>query len=166
VGVVSQAVDDGDVASYPLEEYERRCPAPALRPFIAWYAGYRQSGVQPGLHRGLPSPYLTFILTLDEPLIMAKHVNADQPPAQYETLIGGLHTRPALIKHEGSQSGIQLSLHPFGARALFGLPAGAIAGIDVDAVDVMGPIAAELQARVHEASTWAPGSRCCSPVVS
>jgi hypothetical protein len=145
LGVVVLAGDDGEVASQQLEEYERRRPVAVLRPFIAWYGGYRQAGVQPGVHRGLPSPYLTFIVTFDEPLTMAMHVNPDQSPGQYETLIGGLRSPPALIAHEGSQSGIQLSLHPFGARALFGLPAGELAGIDLHAVDVMGPIAAELQ---------------------
>jgi AraC-like DNA-binding protein len=34
-----------------------RVPAPPLRPFIAGYAGYRQAGVAPGLHRGLPSRF-------------------------------------------------------------------------------------------------------------
>jgi hypothetical protein len=41
------------------DESVRSLPAPALRPFIAYYSGYRQAGIEPGRHRGLPSPYLT-----------------------------------------------------------------------------------------------------------
>ena len=31
-------------------------PARPLRPFIAHYSGYRQAGIEPTEHRGLPSP--------------------------------------------------------------------------------------------------------------
>ncbi|MGW2544008.1 DUF6597 domain-containing transcriptional factor, partial [Kitasatospora sp. NPDC001574] len=107
-----------------VDEAVRARPATALRPYVAWYSGYRQRGLAPALHRGLPSPYLTFILTLDEPLTMAGHPDPAQPPGSFTTLVGGLHTAPALITHDGRQSGIQLSVHPLAARALFGLPAG------------------------------------------
>ncbi|WP_432000735.1 hypothetical protein [Streptomyces sioyaensis] len=82
----------------------------------------------PGRHRGLPSPRLTLIFTLDEPLTLAGHPDPAQAPGTYSALLGGLHTRPALITHEGRQSGVQLGLHPLGARALLGLPAGELAG--------------------------------------
>ena len=107
----------------PVDELVTARPAPALRPYVAQYSGYRQRGVAPAVHRGLPSPYLTVILSLDEPLTMRAHPDPDQPGGDYDTLVGGLHTRPAIITHEGRQSGVQLALHPFGARALFGLPA-------------------------------------------
>lgn len=61
------------------------------------YAGFRQAGVAPARHRGLPSPSLTFILTLDDPLVVAAHSDPRQPPREYSTLLGGLHTTPALI---------------------------------------------------------------------
>jgi hypothetical protein len=77
----------------PAGESARGRPAAALRPFIAWYAGYRQSG-PPASHRGLPSPYLTLIFTLDEPLTLVQHPDPGQPPGSYDTLVGGLHTRP------------------------------------------------------------------------
>ncbi|WP_244329706.1 hypothetical protein [Streptomyces platensis] len=61
-----------------------------------------------------------------------------QAPGTYDTLIGGLHTRPALIDHQGRQSGIQIGLHPLGARALLGLPAGEPASLDLPAEVVLG----------------------------
>ncbi len=39
-------------------------PVPALRPFVAYYHGYRQDAPEPSVHRGLPSPHLTLVLTL------------------------------------------------------------------------------------------------------
>jgi hypothetical protein len=129
-------------------------PAAPLRPYVAWYAGYRQRGLAPARHRGLPSPHLTLIFTLDEPMTMAVHPNPGQPPGEFGTLLGGLHRTPALIVHEGAQSGIQLALRPLGTRLLLGLPAGELAGIDVPAETVLGGVGAELHDRVRRASGW------------
>lgn len=135
-------------------EFVRWRPAPPLRPLVVWYTGYRSVGIPPGRHRGLPSPHLTLIVALDDPLIVAAHPDPRTPPGEYATLVGGLHTRPALITHNGSQSGIQLGLTPLGARALLGCPAGELADTDLDAVDVLGPVAHELRERVRHASGW------------
>lgn len=138
-----------------IDESARGRPAPPLRPFVEWYAGFRQAGVAPARHRGLPSPALTFIVTLDDPLVVAAHSDPRQPPEEYTTLLGGLHTAPALITHEGRQSGIQLALTPLGARALLGMPAGQLANLDVDASAVLGRFAGELRERIGEQGTWA-----------
>ena len=137
-----------------VRESVRGVPAPALRPFVAWYGGYRESGLPPGRHRGLPSPYLTLIITLDDQLQLAVHPDPLRPPSRYTTLLGGLHTTPAIISHQGRQSGIQLYLKPLGARILLGLPAGELAGLDTDADRVLGPVACELHERVRAAQTW------------
>ncbi len=137
-----------------IEESVWGVPAPALRPFIAGYSGYRQAGVPPATHRGLPSPYLTVIFTLDDPLTIAAHADPRQPPASYRSLIGGLHTTPALVTHQGRQSGIQLLLSPLGARALLGMPAAELASIDVDGSEVLGPLAEQIRQRITTAGDW------------
>jgi AraC-like DNA-binding protein len=137
-----------------VNEYARARPAPALRPYVGFYTGYRQRGVPPAVHRGLPSPYLTMIVTLDEPLTVAAHPDPRQRPGRYESLLGGLHLGPALIAHDGNQSGVQVAVSPLGCRALLGLPAGELAGVDVDAADVLGRVVAELQERLRCATTW------------
>ena len=111
---------------------------PALRPHVAAGTGYLQEGLAPGVHRGLPSPFLTVVVTLDEPLVLAAHPDPRQAPGRYDGLIGGLHTTPALIEHPGRQAGLQLSLTPAGARALLGVPAGALASLDAAVDDVLG----------------------------
>jgi hypothetical protein len=137
-----------------IDELFERAPADALRGQVAGYAGYRQRGVAPAIHRGLPSPFLTLIFTLDEPLTMAAHVDPRQAPRTYGTLLGGLHTTPALIRHDGAQSGIQVALRPLGARALLGLPAGSLASIDVPAEAVLGRAGDRIQERIQAEKTW------------
>jgi AraC-like DNA-binding protein len=138
----------------PVDEHCRGRPAEPLRPFVAGYTGYRQRGLAPARHRGLPSPFLTFIITLDEPLVILAHPDPGQPPGTFSTLLGGLHSAPALIVHEGAQSGIQVALRPLGTRALLGLPAGELAEIDVPAEAVLSDLCDELRARVLAATAW------------
>jgi AraC-like DNA-binding protein len=137
-----------------VDEHCRREPAGPLRPYVAWYTGYRQRGVPPARHRGLPSPFLTLIFTLDEPLVVLAHPDPRQPPGDFGALLGGLHSAPALIAHAGAQSGIQVALRPLGTRALLGLPAGELAEIDVPAETVLGGVCAELRARALAAASW------------
>ena len=138
----------------PVSESARAAPAAPLRGLIGWYSGYRQDGVPPARHRGLPSPYLTLIITLDDPLTVARHPDPADRPGDYRTLLGGLHTTPALITHPGRQSGVQVQLSPLGARALLGLPAGELAGRDLAADDVLGRVAGELHERMRTAADW------------
>lgn len=139
-----------------VDEAVRGRPAPALRGLVGWYSGYRQRGLPAVRHRGLPSPYLTLILTLDEPLTITAHPDPAAPPGDYPALVGGLHTTPALISVPGRQSGVQIALDPLGARVLLGLPAGALAGADLAAEDVLGPSVAEVLDRLRAAADW-PG---------
>jgi AraC-like DNA-binding protein len=130
-------------------------PAAALRPYVAHYSGWRQRGVPAVTHRGLPSPYLTLVLTLDDPLVVYAHPDRRQAPGSYDALVGGLHLAPALIAHGGRQSGVQVAVHPLGCRALFGLPAGELAGLDLELADLLGGTGVErLRARLLAAGTW------------
>jgi AraC-like DNA-binding protein len=138
----------------PVAESVQHVPAPALRPYLGYYSGYRQAGLSPARHRGLPSPHLTVIVAFDGPLTLAAHPDPRQPPGCYDTMIGGLHTSPAVVTHEGRQAGIQIGLSPLGARALLGLPAGEIANLDLDATEVLGSCAVEIHERVGHATTW------------
>lgn len=129
---------------------------PGLRSFVAAVVGYRHEGLPPGEHLGLPSPFLTVVLSLDEPLRMVAHPDPAQAPGSYDALVGGLHTRPARIAHRGRQAGIQLSLTPAGARALLRCPAGALASLDAPLDVVLGRVGREIVERVRAATGW-PG---------
>lgn len=137
-----------------VDEYLRARPSAALRPYVAGYSGYRQRGLPPGMHRGLPSPYLTLIFTMDEPLSVAAHPDPGQAAGRYDTLLGGLHLSPATIVHDGRQSGVQVAVEPLACRALFGIPAGELAGIDVPACQVLGAAAARVQQQLRDIGGW------------
>jgi len=129
-------------------------PGGPLRGVVHEHHGYRQRGLAPARHLGLPSPFLTVILTLDEPLHLAQHVDPGQRPGRYDALVGGLHERPAVIEHAGAQSGVHLRVSPLAARSLFGCPAGELAGVDGHAEDVLGPVVVELLDRLRSAAGW------------
>lgn len=134
-------------------------PRGVLRQYVRECHGYRQREVEPAQHLGMPSPYLTVIFTLDEPLVVARHVDPQQSPGTYSAMVGGLHSSPALVVHDGAQSGIQLQMSPLAARPLAGLPAGELASLDVQAEDILGPLATQVYERIRAAETGRRASR-------
>ncbi|MGH3796322.1 MAG: hypothetical protein ACRDSP_15695 [Pseudonocardiaceae bacterium] len=66
---------------------------------VAGYTGYRIEGAEPGVHRGLPSRHLTFIVTLDGMVDLTAMPDPAQPPGSFSTLASGLHAIPVLISH-------------------------------------------------------------------
>lgn len=136
-----------------LPEAVASTPAPPLRSIIRRYHGYRSTGT-PALHRGLPSGQLTFIISLDAPVDIARMPDNLQGPGRFQAFIGGLHASPAYIRHDGYQHGISLELTPFGARSLLGMPAGELAHAVVPLEDLLGPAASSLVDRLLGAAGW------------
>ncbi|MGU3431735.1 helix-turn-helix domain-containing protein [Actinomycetes bacterium M1A6_2h] len=126
-------------------------PCPALRPFVKRYDGYRMSGFGAGTHVGMPSPDITVIIPLDDPLELAW---PGEPPARFGPLASGLGTTPITIFHSGAQHGIQLALTPFGARTLLGVPAAEIRDIVVSLDDLLGSDATEIEHRIAALPSW------------
>lgn len=135
----------------PSTDGRSGAPAGALRGHVA-YHGYDLRGGPPGTHRGLPSPYLTLIVTFGRPLTMR---TPDGGLVDRAVALGGLHTTPETIVHDGRQSGVHVVLDPLAARALLGRPAAEVAGVTVDGDDVLGALAREVQERVEGAEDWA-----------
>ncbi len=154
-GALGRPAPGWDARGMVVDESAWARPSAVLRPFVAHYSGWRQHGVPPTTHRGVPSPYLTLVLTLDDPLVVHSHPDARQTPGRYDALVGGLHLAPALVAHGGRQSGVQVAVHPLGCRTLFGLPAGELAGLDLDLADLLGGHRVdELRTRMLAATTW------------
>lgn len=128
---------------------------PRLRPFVTRYIGYRYEGFAPGVHAGLPSRHLTFIVSLGAPLDIVALPDPAQRPDRMGALVGGLHAAPAMIRHDGNQYGVQLHLTPLGARALYGMPAGELASAVLPMDVVLGARTAELVERLAAGRTWA-----------
>lgn len=129
-------------------------PCGRLRPYVDSYVGYRLEGFPAGVHRGLPSEHLTLILSLDAPVDMISMPDPAQAPLALDALVGGLHSSPVLITHDGNQHGVHLEVTPLGASALLGMPAGELASAVVDLRTLLGSRADEAHERIAAADTW------------
>lgn len=138
----------------PVEEFAAHRPSGALAGVAPLISGYRELGLAPGVHRGLPSPYLTLIITWDEPCTVAIHPDPRQPGDSYPALVGGLHVRPALVTHDGAQSGVQVALNPLAARVVLGVPAGELVMRDLHLEQLIGPAAHRLREQLGAAAGW------------
>jgi AraC-like DNA-binding protein len=127
-----------------------RVPHESLRHLVARYVGYTQHNVTLDVHRGLPSRYLTLVISLDRPI----RISGMPAPSGRQALVGGLHTSPVLIAQDRFQSGIQVGLNPLGARALLGVSAAELSGYVVDLEDLGSPRFETLTPRLAEAPDW------------
>ncbi len=136
-----------------VAEQTIRRPHPALAGLLAAYHGYHHVIDEHAVHHGLPGTSATLIIAFDEPLDVGW---LDRPASRdaFWCMAGGLHTRPALIRTHGHQHGIQIDLAPAGARALLGLPIGALATELVHHDDLPVGIPARLRERLATTPDW------------
>jgi AraC-like DNA-binding protein len=142
------------VAAGGAEQRAQR-PVPALRPFVSAYTGYHQEPGRRSVHQGVASGHLTFLLCLDGTIEMLANADRSKPPGTFVALVGGLHDGPAEIAQGERQTGVQLQLTWRGARALLGVPAGALAGDTVDLAALLGRRTGTLLDRLATAPDWA-----------
>lgn len=128
-------------------------PGPALGPHLGAGYGYRMAGFEPGVHLGLPSGYITVVISLAEPTELAALPDRSDGRASFPALVGGLHRKAVEIHHDGSQYGIQLAVHPGSARMLFGVPAAPLTSAIVDLAELI-PAARHLPERLAGRASW------------
>ncbi|MFF5506206.1 helix-turn-helix domain-containing protein [Streptomyces roseolus] len=129
-------------------------PAPALRRYVDSYVGFDLRGLPAGVHCGPPSRSLTTVISLSDPLEMAAGVDDGSPVTRFSSVAGGLMSRSVAFHHDGSQRGVQVSLTPLGARAVYGMPAAELAHRLVPLDELLGALAVELVERLRSATTW------------
>ncbi|MEU8223154.1 helix-turn-helix domain-containing protein [Kribbella sp. NPDC048915] len=135
----------------PALEFHTRTVHPALRRYVGDITGYAYTGDPPALHRGLPSQFLTLVVTLDDPLGIAW---PGRPVEKYDAGLGGLHSTAVHIGQTPSRAGVQLALTPAAARSLLGLPPGELVSTVVGLDAVLGRPARELTEQLREAPSW------------
>ncbi|MGX1952686.1 helix-turn-helix domain-containing protein [Streptomyces anulatus] len=129
-------------------------PAPALRRYVDSYVGFDLRGLPAGVHCGTPSRALTAVISLSVPLELSASVDGGAPVTRFSSVAGGLMCRSVAIHHDGRQQGVQLSLTPLGARAIYGVPAAELAQRLVPLDELLGALAVELVDRLRAATTW------------
>jgi AraC-like DNA-binding protein len=114
-----------------------------------------QPGVRP-LHRGLPSPYLTFIVSLNGPVVGGyTPQRARAEPLRADVLVAGLHDHASYVVRPDRDVGIQLAVYPVAVRALLGMPLGRLPENNWNAADLLGRDGSRLWERLAETSDWA-----------
>jgi AraC-like DNA-binding protein len=163
---IGTEADEVATEATTVSEYLVRRPAPQLTPYIEQYVGYRLLGFPPGLHRGLPSRHMTFIVSIGPVIEAVALPDPHQAPARYRCVLGGLQAAAALIAHDGDQEGVAFELTPVGCRTLFGMPARALWSTSVELDEVVGPLGNELWERLQPAATWDERFAVCDAVLS
>ncbi|MEV7308444.1 helix-turn-helix domain-containing protein [Streptomyces microflavus] len=130
-------------------------PAPALRRYVRSYVGFDLRGFPAGVHCGPPGRALTAVISLSDPLGVGAGVDDGSPVTRFDSVAGGLMRRSVAIHHDGRQHGVQVSLTPLGARAVYGVPAGELAHRLVPLDELLGALGVELVDRLRAATTWA-----------
>ncbi|MBH0775970.1 helix-turn-helix domain-containing protein [Nocardia bovistercoris] len=149
----------------PTSEVVTARPAPALATFIDHYLGYRMTGYPPGLHRGLPSHHLTFIVAIGPAIDVIEQTDPNQRPDAYRCVLSGLQASSASIAHSGDQEGVTIALTPMGCRTLFGLPAGELWNTSLECANVAGPAGDELWERLQGPAPWSRRFAVCDEIL-
>ena len=113
-------------------------PHPALHRYVDRYVGYLLAGYPSGVHRGLPSRQLTFIIELDEA----------------RAFVAGLRTSPVFLSHGGHHHGIAVELTVCGARALLAMPSRALTGNVASLDDLLGRRVRGFAEQLASSTSW------------
>lgn len=139
----------------PGEQQQRgRRPAAVLLPWVTGYTGWHADAGPVGTHQGVASPHLTVLLCLTGAVEILVNSDPARPGGTFVAMVGGLQDGPALVATGPVQTGIQLRLTWRGARALFGMPAGELAGDTVDRAGLLGRRTDGLLDRLASAPDW------------
>ena len=137
-----------------LSNHAVHVPAPALRPFISHYAGFRAQGLPSGTHAGLPSRHVDLIISFAGPIEVIRMPSTAQGPAAFAALVSGLQDAPASVRQGGDLDGIHCFLKPHGVHAILGVPSREVTSRVVHLSDIWGRAAGELIEQLMNARSW------------
>src|SRR5262245_56424866 len=140
--------------SNPISDSAVSLPAPRLRPFITHYAGFRASGLSPGVHRGLPSSDVHLIISLGRRIDVIKMPNSTQQPAAFDALVSGLQDTPAIVRQGSDLFGLHVFIKPLCVRTILGVASVEISSLVVNLSDIWGNRAGDLVEFLLDANTW------------
>lgn len=134
-------------------ELVRRAPCPALAGLVWNLAGYAERGTA-AERQELPVAGAVIVVNLGPRLEVGRAGATPRTPRPFGSFAAGVHDVPAITRHAGHQTGVQVYLSPPGARALLGVPMHELANQTVELDAILGRRADRLEERVATASTW------------
>lgn len=129
-------------------------PAPGLRAFINLYAGFKVSGLPPGLHFGLPSSDVDVIISLARPIDVVRMPNREQRPGSFSALVSGLQHAPAIVRQGGDAFGLHVFIKPLGVRAILGVGSADISSLVLNLSEIWGKRAGDLIDMLLVTDSW------------
>jgi AraC-like DNA-binding protein len=129
-------------------------PAPHLSPYVRRYYGFREETGAPTRRREGPGAEIVVVLTFGPRWRIGDAVRPERPPERLTSFAGGLRMTSVLTEHDGLSHGMQVSLTPPGAYALFGLPMNELAGTTVPLACLLGAEADRLVERLATMQVW------------
>ena len=129
-------------------------PAPAVRPWVASYCGYREETPVPMRRREVPGPVVALIIELGPPISIVHPGDAATAVQHRLGFAAGLDDTFAITEHAGRSHGIQINFTPFGGRLFFGRPLEELARRVVGIDDVLGAAGRALVEQLHNAPSW------------
>jgi AraC-like DNA-binding protein len=149
----SAETQHGGGGDAPTWEVATRAIPAALQPFVRGVMGYSERR-RPGLvtQRQIPGPRVVVIVELGPPIRLTDPFRRGEHfPGGFAAGLGDFVTETS---HDGFQRGIQIDLAPVGARALFGLPMGELAGAVVSLPDLLPRDERSLAERLDALPDW------------
>jgi AraC-like DNA-binding protein len=157
-------IDQRDQAQEPFVVYGR--PAPVLRRFVRRYVGYRMPAAPSGFHRGVPSPFMTFVVGIHDTIDVSVQSNLRRGPASYRAVLGGLQLTPTLIHAKRPRCGVMIELAPFALERLGPVSAREVWDSAYEATELIGPAGDELWERLQCQASWPERFRICDDVLA
>ncbi|MFG2297689.1 helix-turn-helix domain-containing protein [Streptomyces sp. NPDC048603] len=139
-------------------------PAPALRPGVRGYRGYRVEMDRPQRRIEIPNGTATVVVNFAEPVRISKATGAEAKSAgggaggggtAFQSLLTGLRTDATVGEHGGRLHGVEIHFAPWMAFTVFGLPMHELRDRVVPLADLPGAEAGRLEALLARAPHWA-----------
>jgi AraC-like DNA-binding protein len=137
------------------DEFELRsqAPGPALTGLVTRITSYRERISCGRFQRETVSLTVPLIIGFADPFAMA-HGREPGDNERFVSFVGGLCTKPVIIRSEGDVDCIQIDFTPLGARLFFGMPMDALAERIVAVDDLADRGVAELRSRLGDVDDW------------
>jgi AraC-like DNA-binding protein len=131
-----------------------RNPTPALRSYVRRYYGFRETTDSPMRRLEGPGVDVIVLLSFGFEWRIGAATNPSRPWQSHASFVAGLHEASVLTEHDGRSYGMQVSLTPPGAHALFGLPMHELAGRTIALDAVLGKQADRLPEQLAGLDDW------------
>jgi AraC-like DNA-binding protein len=118
------------------------------------YYGFRETTGSPIRRREGPGADVVVVLSFGPEWRIGAATDPARRLTRHTSFVGGLRETAVFTEHDGRSDGMQISLTPAGAFALFGLPMAELAGRIVDLESILGTRAGLMVEALAETRDW------------